>query len=309
MASSIPAGFPDATNTGVPTGTKLTAYSGPMTITQAGTVIDGKIIHGTLTISADNVIVKNCQISDTGFWGVAANGNNVTIQNCTITGTGGNSAITGAGTFLGNNISGFENGIHFETGGGTIKGNYIHDLQSSSGDGHFDGIEVRGGTNGLLIEGNTVIGRDTSDIIIQDYQGPVNNVTINHNFLGGDPGYNIYVEGRFGNGTTNVKITDNYISEGHFGYYSIVSSSPVISAISKAMQERCGRRIRLSQAIRLSQPIRLRPIPRHPIRPAIHSMAQAEPTPYPVAVCRAPATTYSTDTPTPTCSAAAPEPI
>ena len=41
-------GMPDATTAGVPAGTTLTAYTGPMTITTPGTVIEGKIINGTL---------------------------------------------------------------------------------------------------------------------------------------------------------------------------------------------------------------------------------------------------------------------
>jgi hypothetical protein len=41
-------GMPDATTAGVPAGTVLTTYTGPMTITTDGTVIDGKIINGTL---------------------------------------------------------------------------------------------------------------------------------------------------------------------------------------------------------------------------------------------------------------------
>ncbi|RVG79790.1 right-handed parallel beta-helix repeat-containing protein, partial [Sinorhizobium meliloti] len=38
--------FPNATDTGVPAGTTLTEYTGPMTITENGTVIDGMIING-----------------------------------------------------------------------------------------------------------------------------------------------------------------------------------------------------------------------------------------------------------------------
>jgi hypothetical protein len=55
-------GFPDATNTGVPAGTTLTPYTGPTSITTAGTVIDGQDIHGPLFIRAGNVTVKNSRI-------------------------------------------------------------------------------------------------------------------------------------------------------------------------------------------------------------------------------------------------------
>ena len=50
---------PSASNTGVPAGKALTKYTGPLTITTAGTVIDGKAVYGDLRIQAKNVIIRN----------------------------------------------------------------------------------------------------------------------------------------------------------------------------------------------------------------------------------------------------------
>lgn len=47
--------WPGPDNTGVPDGTVLTTYTGPMTITTDGTVIDAKIINGDLSIEAKDV--------------------------------------------------------------------------------------------------------------------------------------------------------------------------------------------------------------------------------------------------------------
>ena len=105
-------------------------------------------------------------------------------------------AILGSGNFIRNDISKVENGIVLQGGASTVKGNYIHDLQDVGSDPHYDGIAVQGGQNGVLIDGNTILARDTSNIFIQNYFGAVNNVTVNHNFLGGNPGINVYVEGR-----------------------------------------------------------------------------------------------------------------
>ena len=81
--------FPDAGNTGVPAGTDLTAYAGPMTITQDNVVIEGKIIDGSLRITGDNVIIRNCKITYDGWWGIdAEGGGNITVQNCDIIGPG-----------------------------------------------------------------------------------------------------------------------------------------------------------------------------------------------------------------------------
>ena len=120
-------------------------------------------------------------------------------QNNTIIGDGsaeGNSGLGGNGTFIGNNISGFENGIF--TGGGAnivIKGNYIHDLQNNGSDPHYDGMQVMGGEKNLLIEGNTVLGRGNADLFIDSQWAPISGVTIKNNYLAGssDIGYTMYI--------------------------------------------------------------------------------------------------------------------
>ncbi len=228
-------GFPDASSAGVPAGTKLTTYSGPMTITQAGTVIEGQIINGSLRITAPNVIIKNCVINYDGWWGIDAEGaKNITVQNCDITGPGfaknANAAILGSGNFIGNDISKSENGIVLTGGASTVKGNFVHDLQAAGADPHYDGITAQGGQNGVLIEGNTVISRDTSAIFIKNNFGPINDVTVKGNLLLGDAGYQVYVDGRDkGGAITGVTIADNYVQKGGYGYYSVDNSKPLIS--------------------------------------------------------------------------------
>jgi hypothetical protein len=224
--------WPDATNTGA-TGA-LTAYTGSLSVNTNGTTIRDKTITGEIDLNGDNISLINCRLTGSTLYGVAANGSGCLVQNCTIIGTNGSIGIVGSGTFTGNNISGFENGFRIEQAtNSVVRFNYVHGLSSASGSPHFDCMEVRNGVNGLLIEDNHFVGKDTSDILIQDFQAAVANVTINHNFLDGDqtvnpqgPGYNVYVEGRFGNGTTNVVITNNVIRRGHFGYFSIDTASP-----------------------------------------------------------------------------------
>jgi len=55
-------GRPGPDNTGVPAGTKLTVHEGDLTITKAGTVIDGMDIRGFVTVSAKDVVIKNSVI-------------------------------------------------------------------------------------------------------------------------------------------------------------------------------------------------------------------------------------------------------
>jgi len=206
-----------------------------MTITKAGTVIDGMIIKGTLTILAENVVIKNSQITYTGWWGIdGEKAKNLIVQDNDIIGPGysasSNAGIVGSGTFLRNDISKSENGIVLQGGASTVKGNYIHDLQAAGSDPHYDGISVQGGQNGVLIEGNTIEGRDTSDIFIKNDFGPISNVTVKGNYLIGEPAYMIYVDGRASGGAiTNIQISGNYLEKGLYGLYSVDKSSPVIT--------------------------------------------------------------------------------
>ncbi|MEO6513241.1 MAG: hypothetical protein ABIR37_01020 [Candidatus Saccharimonadales bacterium] len=55
--------FPGATTTGVPTGTTLTSYSGPCTITTANTVIDAKNITCDIEVRASGVQIKRSKIT------------------------------------------------------------------------------------------------------------------------------------------------------------------------------------------------------------------------------------------------------
>lgn len=78
--------FPDATNTGVPSGTSLTAFTASSTITANGTTIDAKIFEGAdcpLHIQATGVLITNSQfncsgqaidIDDDGEYAEASNG-------------------------------------------------------------------------------------------------------------------------------------------------------------------------------------------------------------------------------------------
>ena len=97
MATTTPStGWPDSTNTGVPAGTTLTP-SGDLVITQAGAVISGLDIHGTVYINADNVTIKNCKITSPSFYIVqtADSNSGTVIQDCEINGVGtGNDGIS-----------------------------------------------------------------------------------------------------------------------------------------------------------------------------------------------------------------------
>jgi hypothetical protein len=54
-------GYPDPSNTGVPAGVPLGA-SGPLTITQPGTVVSGLQVTGTIDVLASNVTIENTRV-------------------------------------------------------------------------------------------------------------------------------------------------------------------------------------------------------------------------------------------------------
>ena len=231
-------GFPDATNTGVPAGTVLTPHSGDLVINTPGAVISGLNISGTVYINAPNVTIENCSITSTGYdvVNIATGVTGSVVQNCVINGTGagpqGQSGIGGAGTFLNNNIYNVENGINIEGSNTVIQGNYIHDLNDSSGSaGHYDGIQVDGGFNNVTISHNTVLGRDTSCIFICNDFGPMNSIVVDSNLLLGqnDASYSIYVIEKAGNPAqiTNVQVTNNVIGKGYWGFASVDQTTPV----------------------------------------------------------------------------------
>ena len=64
FASPGSCGYPDPAynNVGVPAGTALTP-SGSINVTTAGAVIDGKDVTGEITVSANNVTIKNSRIT------------------------------------------------------------------------------------------------------------------------------------------------------------------------------------------------------------------------------------------------------
>jgi hypothetical protein len=228
-------GMPDATTTGVTAGTTLTAYTGPTTISTPGTVIEGKIINGTLWVTAADVTIKNCVIQNYGYWGIdAERAANFTVQNCDFIASSSmdtNAAILGSGTFIGNDVSNSTNGIVLTDGASVVRDNYIHDLRSISSDPHVDGISVQGRQNHVLIEHNTVESWDTSCIFIKNDFGPINDITVRNNLLygdmdRGDPAATIYV---YGPNTTNVSITNNYVEKGNWFYYATDNANPTIS--------------------------------------------------------------------------------
>jgi Ca2+-binding RTX toxin-like protein len=227
-SSQTLAGYPDAKSTGIRDGVTLKQVSGGMVVDQDNVVIEGLEIHGELRITGDNVTVRNCKIVGNDNYAVIGYGaKGLTVEYCDI--SGGINGIAGSGTFRYNDISGIDNGVNV-WGPSHIEGNYIHDMGFSP-DGHFDGIQIDGNVSDVMITGNTVIvdATQTSAIMIDNYFGAVSNVTVDRNYVAGG-GYTIYSDGRFNSSTiSGVKVTNNVIGQGYWGYYMFAGNQPTQS--------------------------------------------------------------------------------
>ena len=171
----------------MPPGTVLTAYTGPSNITANGTVVDSKNVTSCITIQASNVTIRNSRFAaDCVFViEVFVSGASLTIEDseidCQSAGATGLAVHDTVARRL--NIHHCENGVDISHHV-TVKDSYIHD-GDGPGDAHVDGIQASWGADSL-IEHNTILSRDTSSIIITNYDGhpSVNNTTITNNLMG-----------------------------------------------------------------------------------------------------------------------------
>ncbi|MXN46312.1 hypothetical protein GR138_14040 [Shinella kummerowiae] len=233
-AAAAASGYPDATNTGVPTGTKMTKYTGSYHVTEDNAVISNLEVHGDIVIEAKNVTLKNVKLISNTEWHalrVMDDATGFTLQDSEIDGSGITvNAIYGFGTFLRNNLHDVDNGINV-IAPTLIKDNYIHNLRGGS-DAHYDGIEINGGHDIDIIHNTIINDHDqTSAIMMNNDFGGLSNINIDGNRLVGG-GYTVYLDDRFNGGTvvdSTIKITNNQIGGGHWGDFSLYDNKPVLS--------------------------------------------------------------------------------
>lgn len=197
--------WPDATNTGVPSGIALIDESAPMAtglvITTDNTVIDGINLDGWIDVEANNVTIQNSVITSNNWWGVRYAGGvtGLKILHSVIRSVPGQGPDNGGYDYgiaqLGNgtmevaynDISGFKDGVDVTTG--YVHDNYIHDLSQFDG-AHTQNVYVWCGGNGVTLQHNTLINQTgqeyaTAAVYIAPDCGAQNNVTVDTNWLAG----------------------------------------------------------------------------------------------------------------------------
>jgi len=191
--------MPDATNTGVPVGTKLTVYNGNLTITQPGTVIDGLDIRGFVKVKAKDVTIRNSivrGVSTTTAQGLVTSEStgSLTIVDSELFNATPNWYVDG---LRGSNITAKRLNIHdvIDTmhiygDNVTLESSWLHDTlhydnDPSHSDGtHDDNIQVVKGTN-ITITGNRIDGAYNAAMMFTQGSGIVSNVTMDKNYFGG----------------------------------------------------------------------------------------------------------------------------
>jgi len=219
-------GFPGPGNTGVPAGLSLKATAG-RTITVDNTVIDGERITGGLTIAAKNVTVRNSAIASSFATGEAANGTGVikilagasaTIDHCDLDGQSRtHSGIWYEGASLvarANDIRNTNDGIFaWDSGGFTIEDNYLHDFTTATANGHIDGFQTEGASNGVIRHNTYDINSgQTAAIGLWDGRRNTDNILVENNLIAGG-GFSIYAEDYSATfSLTNVRHVNNKFS-------------------------------------------------------------------------------------------------
>lgn len=205
---------PTSATTGAPAGLALTVQTGNVTITTAGTLIEGIDLHGYLDVRANNVIVRRSIIRglDAGpgttqtalvscFTGSPSG---VTFEDCTLLPTVQTvyvDGIKGSGfTATRLDVSGtVDLGVIFGNRATTVQGCYLHDNvqyasdpNQSGGASHNDGLQIQQATS-VTVRGNTIRIATPGNSCMQVTQdvGLINGLTIDRNWIdGGNLGLN-----------------------------------------------------------------------------------------------------------------------
>jgi hypothetical protein len=238
-AAELASRFPNSATVGVPSGVTLTP-SAELVLNTPDAVVEGLDIAGSVVINADNIKLMNCKVTSGDHVVVMVNPGirGAIVQNCEIDNQGaGGQGIAGQGRFIANNIHDCADGIDVRGDNTVIQDNYIHNMRGTP-DSHLDGIQADGGFANLTIQHNTVINEQgqTSALMLDNYWGPIDNVTISNNFLvGGD--YAVYINEvakgqKPGGPVTNVIFTNNVIGKGTWGHFNIKAELGHVPTVS-----------------------------------------------------------------------------
>lgn len=222
--------WPDASNTGVPTGTALSTYSGPCTITTAGTVIDAKTINCDVVIRATGVKISRSHINGRI---VSTSGGSVAISDTYIDG-GQQETFPAVGqeniSLLRVNVVGGQHSVQCYANC-TLQDSYLHAQMQPADVGHVNAFISNGGS-GFHLKHNTLHctvvptgkgGGCTADASLFGDFGPVSDATFENNlFKSNSTGAGFCTQAGYNPGksypvATNVSYVGNVFERGSNG--------------------------------------------------------------------------------------------
>jgi hypothetical protein len=230
-------GWPGPGNTGPAANASLKATNG-RTITQAGTVIDGERITGGLQIAAKNVIIRNSVISSSFASGEAANGTGVvnvnpgaslTLENTRLDGQNRTHACVwdeGVSLVIRNlDCARVNDGVFiWDTSSFTLQDSYFHGLTIEAANGHIDGFQTEGASNGVIRHNTYDIPTDQNACVaIWNSRRDSHDIAVEQNLMAGS-GFAIYAEDYSpseaspsgGYSVTAIRFTNNVFSTRYF---------------------------------------------------------------------------------------------
>lgn len=193
---TITAPVPSGTTTGVPAGTALRVHDGDLTVTTAGTVIDGLDIRGYLRVKAPNVTVRNTIVRGrpglTSYMSlVQASSTGLTITDSELLAahpTPYVDGIVGSGFTLDRvNIHGVVDSVKVTGNDVLVQSSWLHDnlyyLQDPNYGNtptHDDNIQIQRGNN-ITIRNTVMSSTHNAAVMITQDSGAVSNLTFTAN--------------------------------------------------------------------------------------------------------------------------------
>jgi hypothetical protein len=153
--TALPSRWPDAKNTGVPAGKTLRTHAGDLVVTDAGTVVDGLLVNGSIIVQAPNVTVRNTRVTPGhgAYWAVrqTPGATNFQLENSEIAGSGvhlGVSMEAAGMTLQLCDIHDVDMAVSVSADNAAVRFNYLHAVGTGVGTG--------GRRSTLVIQHNTI---------------------------------------------------------------------------------------------------------------------------------------------------------
>ena len=192
--------WPGPGNTGVPTGTSLTDYNGPCTITTPNAVIDSKMVNCGLIIQAANVTIRKSKVNGIVLLDVDRPGSSawtLKLEDSEVDGGPRQISAVGWGnlTVIRSNVHGGQTAVQCEENSVSclVQDSYLHGQYIPSDQPwHLGGFLSDGGQKITLRHNfivcdqpvNAVNEGCTGDINLIPNFAPINGALIEHNLLG-----------------------------------------------------------------------------------------------------------------------------